>query len=68
MSLRGHIYPQGPKDEKGVRHEAPWRVMVELGEKEAQVCPKCIGGGGAPVDQGGRTAGTAVTHSKGRPK
>ena len=50
-----------------MRHEAPWGVVVELGELEAQVCPKCIGGRGAPVDQGGYTAETAVTHSKGRP-
>ena len=50
MSLRGHIYPQGPKDEKGVRHEAPWSVVVELGEQEARVCPKCICGRGAPVE------------------
>ena len=69
MSLRGHIYSQGPKDEKGVRRGgAPWSVVVELGEQEAQVCPKCVGGRGAPADQGGCTAGTAVTHSKGRPK
>ena len=68
MSLRGYIYSQGPKDEKGVRHGAPWGVVVELGEQEAHVCRKCIGGRGAPVDQGGCTVGTAVTHPWGRPK
>ena len=44
MSLRGHIYSQGPKDEKAVRHGALWGVVVALGEQEAHVCPKCIGG------------------------
>ena len=47
MSLRGHIYSQGPLGEDGKHHGTPWGVVVELGEQPAQRCPVCVDGRGA---------------------